>query len=116
MRERRNDAVPVRDQQGAESSSPSSLRRARLSCACGFSARYKEAAAAGLTGIFIILLQAENQPNLPALRAGLEASLQCLFPLLSLFFTLHSLFLTNALWDALRNEVMLFAFTINSYK
>lgn len=72
--------------------------------------------AAGLTCIFLILLQAENQPNLPALGAGLEASFQRLFPLLSFFSTLHSLFPANALGSALQNKYLLFGFTINKYK
>jgi hypothetical protein len=70
-----------------------------------------EAVAAGLTGIFLILLHAENQPDLPAVRAGLEASLQGLFQYLTLFFTLHSLFLMNALWSACETEFC-FSFTI----
>jgi SRSO17 transposase len=69
---------------------PLSLFCARLSCACGFSSRDKEAVAAGLTGIFLILLQAKNQPDLSAPRASLEVSLQCFIPLPSLIFTLHS--------------------------
>jgi hypothetical protein len=85
------------DSSGRYLAAPSSLRRARLYCACGFSARDNEAAPAGLTGIFLILLQAENQPDLPALRAGLEASSQCLFQLFSLFFAPHILFPANAL-------------------
>jgi hypothetical protein len=85
------------DSSGRYLAAPSSLRRARLDCACGFSARDKEAAPAGLTGIFLILLQAENQPDLPAMRAGLEASFQGLYQSLSLFFASHILFPTNAL-------------------
>ena len=61
--------------------------------------------AAGLTGIFIILLQTENQPNLSAPRTGLEAFIQGLIPLLSIFFALQKLFPENAHWDALRNKV-----------
>jgi hypothetical protein len=85
------------DSSGRCLAAPSLLRRARLGCACGFSARDKEAAPAGLTGIFLILRQAENQPNLPATGAGLEASFQGLFQLLSLFFAPHIFFPTNAL-------------------
>ncbi len=36
--------------------------------------------------LFIILLKAENQPNLSALRASLEVLLQGFFPLLFVVF------------------------------
>jgi hypothetical protein len=97
---------------GAPSGSSKNCSAAVLTPRERIDVRDKEAAPAGLTGIFLILLQAENQPYLPAPRASLKTSLQGLFQLLSLFFTLHSLFPANALWGALRNKVPLFAFTI----
>jgi hypothetical protein len=59
-----------------------------------------------------LLLHAENQPNQPALWAGLEEALQRFFQSPAVFLTLHSLLPANALWDALRNKASLFAFAI----
>jgi hypothetical protein len=52
--------------------------------------------AAGLTCVFLIIQQAEDQPDLSALRASLEVLLQGFFPLLVVFFLMHSLFSINA--------------------
>jgi hypothetical protein len=54
--------------------------------------------ATGLTGISLILPQAEDQPSLSALRASLEVSFQGFFPMLGLFFLMHSLFSTECAW------------------
>jgi hypothetical protein len=84
---------------------PSSFCRARLSCACSFCARDRESVAAGLAGVFLIFTHAENQPDLLAPGAGLEASPQYLFQFLSLVFAPHSLFLTNALIAHLKTKL-----------
>jgi hypothetical protein len=55
-----------------------------------------EAMVAGSTGISLILTQAEDQPNLSALRASSEVPPPGFFPLLGVFFLIHSLFSKNA--------------------
>jgi hypothetical protein len=72
-----------------------------------------EAMATGLTCVLLVLPQAEDQPDLSALRASLEVLLHSFFPLLAVFFLMHSLFSTNARAAHCRTKFR--RLTINEY-
>jgi hypothetical protein len=80
-----------------------------LFCPCGsggirtIGSLDNEAVVTASASVFLILLQAKDQPNLSALRANLEALLQDLSPAPVLFFVVHSLSSANARCAASRN-------------